>query len=57
MTIAYPLHHLREEVAFLAYHFHWGLAECLELPHADRVGWVGAVSRINQQIIDAQEKD
>lgn len=56
MSIAYPLHHLRREVAFLAYHLHWSLGECLALPHADRVGWVGEVSRLNQQILDSQER-
>lgn len=55
MTIAYPLHHLRREVAFLAYHLHWNLGEILALPHADRVGWVGEVSRINKEILEAYE--
>jgi len=56
VTIAYPLHHLRREAAFLAYHFHWPLGEILALSHADRVGWVGEVSRINQEILDAVEQ-
>ena len=55
MTIAYPLFHLRREAAYLGYHMHWPLSEILALSHADRVGWVGEVSRINQEILDSQE--
>lgn len=57
MTIAYPMHHVRREVAYLGYHMHWSLGEILALPHADRVGWVGEVSRINQSILDAAGND
>jgi hypothetical protein len=38
---------LREEVAYLAYHFHWPLDEILELDHAERQEWVDEVARIN----------
>lgn len=55
MTVAYPLHQLRSEVAFLAYHFHWGLTEILELPHPERVEWVGQISSINRRIMESQK--
>jgi hypothetical protein len=53
VTMAYPIHQVRGEVAFLAYHFHWALDAILELPHRERGAWVGEVSKINQRVIDA----
>lgn len=55
MTVAYPLEQLKSEVAFVAYHFHWSRTEILELPHAERVDWVGQISKINQRIMDGLE--
>ena len=51
--MAYPIHQVRGEVAFLAYHFHWALDAILELPHRERGAWVGEVSKINQRVIDS----
>ena len=36
----YPVDQLNEEVAFLAYHFHWPHDELMALEHRDRRGWV-----------------
>lgn len=55
MTVAYPVEQVRDEVAFIAYHFHWGLEEILGLPHKERVAWVGRISKINQQILESQD--
>ena len=46
----YPLDQLDEEVAAIAYHFHWPLDQIVELEHRDRRAWVGQISAINQQI-------
>ena len=46
---------LYEEVAFVAYHFHWPMAEVLNLPHADRHRWVEEISRINRRISEGRE--
>ena len=54
MTIAYPLDQLRSEVAFIAYHLHWSLGEILELPHRERVEWVGQVSAINRRVLKSE---
>ena len=54
MTIAYPIDKLRDEVTFIAYHLHWSLSEILELPHSERVAWVGRISKLNQKILDSQ---
>lgn len=39
-----------EEVAFVAYHFHWPMSDILELEHADRRRWVEEISSINRRV-------
>jgi hypothetical protein len=46
----YPLDLLREEVAFIAYHFHWPHDEVLNLEHAERRQWVQQISAINRKM-------
>jgi len=41
---------LNEEVAFIAYHFHWPHSEILNLEHLDRRQWVAQISGINQRM-------
>jgi len=41
---------MREEVAYLAYHFHWPLDEILELEHDERQAWVTEVANINRRL-------
>lgn len=48
--VGYPLAALHEEVAFVAYHFHWPLAEIYELEHAQRRRWVEQISGINRRM-------
>ena len=48
----YPLDQLREEVAFVAYHFHWPHDEITAMEHAERRHWVGAISALNQRMND-----
>ncbi|MCA9821855.1 MAG: hypothetical protein KC482_12515 [Dehalococcoidia bacterium] len=51
--IGYPLDRLYEEVAYLAYHFHWDQGTILDMEHADRQRWVGEVASINQRMNEA----
>jgi hypothetical protein len=51
VTLAYPVEMVRSEVAFIAYHLHWSLGELLELPHRERVAWVGLVSAMNKKVL------
>ena len=51
----YPLEQLHEEVAFIAYYFHWPLAEIMELEHSDRRGWIEEISGINRRLRDEVE--
>jgi hypothetical protein len=53
--VAYPLAQLRSEMAFIAYHFHWSHAEIGDLPHPERVEWVGQISAINKRIMESQK--
>jgi len=45
----YPPERLYEEVAFVAYHFHWPAESILNLDHNDRVRWVNEISAINER--------
>lgn len=46
----YPLEQLYEEVAYIAYYFHWPLEHILELEHAERRQWVEEVAKINTKL-------
>ncbi len=46
----YPSKALYEEVAYIAYHFHWSLDQILELEHRERHKWVREISKINQRL-------
>jgi len=49
-VLGYPLAQMLEEVAFIAYHFHWPLDEIMVMEHADRRHWVEQISAINLQM-------
>jgi hypothetical protein len=46
----YPLEQLNEEVAYIAYHFHWPLETILNLEHRQRRTWVDEISKINARM-------
>ena len=48
--IGYPLNRLHEEVAYIAYHFHWPRADILSLEHAERQRWVQEIADINRRL-------
>lgn len=48
--MSYPLDRLNQEVAYIAYHFHWSLDEILDLEHKERQAWVKEISDINKEI-------
>jgi hypothetical protein len=45
-AIGYPLSQLRQEIALIAWHFHWSLSEILQLEHRDRQAWVTEIRGI-----------
>ena len=55
--VGYPLERLHEEVAYLAYHFHWPLDEILALEHAERQQWVKEVAKINSRLNEAARSE
>ncbi|MGH2533464.1 MAG: DUF6760 family protein [Thermomicrobiales bacterium] len=54
--VGYPLDRLQEEVAYIAYHFHWPLDEILALEHADRRHWAEEVASINRRLNEEAEQ-
>jgi uncharacterized protein DUF6760 len=49
----YPSNRLFEEVAYLAYHFHWPYDHIAGLEHRERQRWVAEVVRINERLNSA----
>jgi hypothetical protein len=43
---------LFEEVAYIAYHFHWPYEQIMYLEHGERRQWVAEIARMNQRIND-----
>jgi hypothetical protein len=48
--VGYPLEQLREEVAFIAFHFHWSHEQLMNLEHRERRHWVSEISSINTRL-------
>ncbi|WP_313934165.1 MULTISPECIES: DUF6760 family protein [Nostocales] len=46
--IGYPSDLLHEEVACIAFHFHWSLADIITLEHSERQRWVNEIGKIVQ---------
>lgn len=49
----YPLDRLREEVAYIAYYFHWPYSQIMALEHRERQWWVAEIARMNRQLNQA----
>jgi hypothetical protein len=50
-VLSYPSDTLYEEVAFIAYHFHWSQNDIFNLEHKTRQRWVTEINKINQKLI------
>jgi hypothetical protein len=48
--IGCPSQRIFEEVAYIAYHFHWPHDQIMQLEHHERQRWVSEIARINQRI-------
>jgi hypothetical protein len=48
--VGYPLTELYEEIAFVAFHFHWSEPEVMQMEHRDRRRWVAEISKLNRRI-------
>ena len=48
--MTYVTGRLHEEIAYVAYHFHWSREEILGLTHHERQRWVREIARINTRV-------
>jgi hypothetical protein len=48
--VTYAPDRLLEEVAYVAYHFHWSLEEILDLEHPMRERFVEEIGQINKRL-------
>ena len=56
-TVAtYPREQLYQEMAYIAYHFHWPLEGILDMEHQERHMWLREIARINQEINEARKR-
>ena len=46
----YPLEQLQEEVAYIAYHFHWTRDAIMDMEHGERQRWVDEIASINRRL-------
>ena len=50
--LGYPSDRLLEEVAYIAFHFHWSPEQILGLEHKERQTWVEEIAKINRRLND-----
>jgi hypothetical protein len=48
--VSYPLERIYQEVAYIAYHFHWSVNDIMDMEHRERQIWVREISEINKEI-------
>ncbi len=48
----YAADRLYEEVAYVAYHFHWPLDDILDLEHPQRLRYVREIANINTRLTE-----
>jgi hypothetical protein len=49
----YPFDQLYEEMAFIAFHFHWARDQLMTLEHGERRRWCKEISSINRRLNDS----
>ena len=55
--IGHPSDALFEEVAYIAYHFHWDRDTILDLSHVERRRWVAEIADINRRLAERAEAE
>jgi hypothetical protein len=48
--VTYAPDRIYEEVAYVAYHFHWGMDAILDLEHPQRRRYVQEIANINERL-------
>ena len=52
--MTYAPDRIYEEVAYVAYHFHWPLDDILDMEHTQRLRFVGEIASINTRLSQEQ---
>jgi Family of unknown function (DUF6760) len=52
--VTYATDRLFEEVAYVAYHFHWAMDEILDMEHPVRERFVAEIARINRRLTEEE---
>lgn len=50
--MTYASEQLHQEVAYVAYHFHWSLDQILDLEHPQRLRYVQEIAAINRRMTE-----
>jgi hypothetical protein len=50
--VTYAPDRIYEEVAYVAYHFHWPLDDILDLEHPQRLRYVREIANINTRLTE-----
>lgn len=56
MIKGYPVDKIYEEVAFIAYYFHWSYESIMSMEHEERLRWCREISKINKRLNGESEK-
>ena len=56
-ALGYPPEQLFQEVAYLAYYFHWPHSEIMDMKHIERLRWVNELARINSTLNEPSNGD
>lgn len=48
---------LFQEVAYVAYYFHWSHSEMMDMTHSERLRWVDQLARINRTLNEPSDGD
>jgi len=56
-ALSYPPEQLFQEVAYLAYYFHWSHSEMMDMTHTERLRWVTELARINRTLNEPSDSD
>jgi hypothetical protein len=56
-ALGYPPEQLFQEVAYLAYYFHWSHSEIMDMNHIERLRWVNELARINRTLNEPSDGD
>lgn len=51
--MTYATDRLYEEIAYVAYHFHWPLDTIIDMEHGDRLRFISEIGRINRRLSEA----